>query len=112
MASLNIEFDENPTEITVRLIGEGSTSEADRLQLSLTRLMAVRPPLVVIDMAGLLYVTSLAMGVLVQFRRAIARSGGRIQLAHLQPSVLESFQNARLDSLFEITESGLPVRNV
>jgi anti-anti-sigma factor len=104
-ANLDVEIDETPQMIVVRLIGNAGTRETERLQMALIPLMAKRPSLVVFDLAKLAYVASLAMGMLVNFRRGLARNGGQVKLAAVPPLVLESFRAARLDELFEITET-------
>jgi len=85
----------------------------DALQRPLSGIQARRPALVVFDLAELATVASLFMGALVTFRRALARNGGNVKLARPRPLVLEAFQRARLDQLFEITNGvDLPAQEV
>jgi hypothetical protein len=57
---------------------------------------------VTFDLSELLSISSLAMGVLVAFRRAAVRTGARVCLASaLQPLVREALHRAELLSLFE-----------
>jgi anti-anti-sigma factor len=71
----------------------------------LTRLLARRPHLVVFDLAGLTFVASLVLGALVSFRRALARHGGKVTPAGLQPAVKEVFHAAGLLALFPVSET-------
>jgi anti-anti-sigma factor len=103
MSTLRVELVELPQGVVVRLAGEGGFLATDVLQGRLTGLMARRPPLVVFDLAELVTVASLLMGVLVGFRRALERHGGAVRLAALQPLVLEAFQTARLHDLFGVS---------
>src|SRR5262249_54491776 len=54
--------------------------------------------LVLLDFSELTLLSSLAMGLLVRFRRDLARWGGRVRIAGAQPSVRESLEVARHDS--------------
>jgi anti-anti-sigma regulatory factor len=83
--------------------------EAGVLEASLSRLAARRPARVTFDLSGLQFISSLAMGSLVTFRRAAARAGGRVCLApDLQPMVREALTRADLLALFEAAESAKP----
>ena len=85
----------------------------DALQRPLSGIQARRPALVVFDLAELATVASLFIGALVTFRSALARNGGSVKLARPKPLVLEAFQPARLDQVFEITNRvDLPAQKV
>ncbi len=64
----------------VRLTGEAAVGSVDRLQTSLLGIAALRPSLIVFDMAGIGFAASLFMGALVAFRRGIVRNGGQVRL--------------------------------
>ena len=99
--------------IIIRLCGDGGTVAVDALQRPLSGIQARRPALVVFDLAELATVASLFMGALVTFRRALARNGGNVKLARPKPLVLEAFQRARLDKVFEIANGvDLPAQEV
>jgi anti-anti-sigma factor len=87
----------------VRLRGEAGVAEASALAASLLPLVAPRPARVTFDLSQLVFISSLAMGVLVTYRRAAARAGSRVCLAPgLHPAVRESLERARLMELFEV----------
>ncbi|HMF18071.1 MAG TPA: STAS domain-containing protein [Gemmataceae bacterium] len=110
MTPLRIDIVESEQGIIIRLSGDGGTVAVDALQRPLSGIQARRPTLVVFDLAELATVASLFMGALVTFRRALARDGGNVKLARPRPLVLEAFQRARLDQVFEFTHSvELPV---
>ena len=76
--------------------------EADALETVLLRLAARRPACVIFELSKLESISSLAMGLLVAYRRAAVRAGGRVGLAaDLQPGVREALDRAQLMSLFE-----------
>jgi hypothetical protein len=54
-------------------------------------------------------ISSLAMGVLVAYRRGVVRAGGRVRLAGgLQPAVHEALARAELFDMFETTDDVWP----
>src|SRR5215471_1060101 len=105
MAALQVQTIESPHGVIVRLQGEAGYLDADTLHLPLMALSARRPVLVVFDMEQLAFVASVVMGALLRFRRSQKVHGGKVILAALQPSVLESFRAARLLELFESADS-------
>jgi anti-anti-sigma factor len=105
MVALQVQTIESSQGVVVRLQGEAGYLDADTLHLPLLALLAQRPALVVFDMEQLAFVASVVMGALVRFRRSQIVHGGKVVLAALQPSVLESFQAARLLELFESADT-------
>ena len=86
----------------VRLRGEAGVAEAQALQAAVLRLAAGRPACVTFDLSELVFISSLAMGVLVAYRRGVVRNGGRARLAEgLQPAVKEALARTGLLDLFE-----------
>jgi anti-anti-sigma factor len=91
---------EAPGEMVVRVAGEAGVKQAEELTAALLGLSACRPAQVTLDLAELSFVSSLAMGVLVSFRRGIVRAGGRVRLAEvLQQPVCEALERAGLLAL-------------
>ena len=88
--------------VLLRLEGEAGVRAVDRMQFILMRLVARRTPLVVVDLSGVTFLSSLAMGALVGFSRDLGRWGGRVKLAAIPPLICESLKTSRLHTLFEI----------
>jgi anti-anti-sigma factor len=105
MPSLDIQIDEKPNAVVVRLTGHAAIGESNNLQSSLNYLEEQHPPLVVFDLARLDYVTSLTMGMLIAFRRGLARHDGKVKLAAARPMVLETFRVAGLSAVFDFVDS-------
>jgi anti-anti-sigma factor len=98
---LGVVIDEAEGEVVVRITGEGSFSQADKLTAALLGLLARRPPLVVLDLSGLNSLSCLITGVLTAFRRAIVRAGGQVRLASaLQESVRAALVRTEVLALF------------
>jgi anti-anti-sigma factor len=104
-----VEVLETGEGVVVRLRGVAGVLEAGALEASLLRLAARRPARVTFDLSRLEFISSLAMGSLVTFRRAAARAGGRVCLApDLRPMVREAFTRADLLGLFEAADGAKP----
>jgi anti-anti-sigma factor len=99
---IEVRSDEAPGEVIVRIAGEASIEQADQLTGALLGLSCRRPPLITLDLTGLSFVSSLAMGVLVAFRQGVVRAGSRVRLgATLQEPVREALARAELLTLFD-----------
>jgi anti-anti-sigma factor len=86
----------------VRLRGAAGVPEAMTLQASVLRLAARRPACVTFDLSELVFISSLALGVLVAYRRGAVRAGARVCLApDPHPAVREALDRAGLIGLFE-----------
>ena len=98
---IEVEVSETPEQMVVRIAGEASFGLAGDLKGVLLSLSLRRPALVTLDLSGLHFVSSLAMGALVAFHRVVVRAGGRVRLAAaLQRPVRESLERAELLTLF------------
>jgi anti-anti-sigma factor len=95
--------------VVVRIRGEAGVAEAGALTVALLPLAARRPPCMTFDLGELQFISSLAMGVLVTYRRAAVRAGTRVCLApDVRPAVREALDRAELTGLFETTQRAVP----
>ena len=102
---LDIEIERRPQGFIVRLDGDAGILEAEDLDFRLMLLVGRRPDLVVFDLSNLGYVSSVTLGLLVSFRRALLKHGGRVRLAGVQPLVREILHRAGLTERFEVASS-------
>jgi anti-anti-sigma factor len=99
---LEIEVSEAEEGVVVRLRGEAGVVEAGALEAQLLPLLARRPARVTFDLSGLLFISSLALGTLVAYRRAAVRAGVWVCLApELHPAVREAFDRVELRAFLE-----------
>jgi len=104
---LTVCIDELPGEVIVRIGGEAGVDQTRELATALLGLSARRPVLVTLDLGGLRFISSLAMGILVAFRRGVVRATGRVHLmANLHDSVCEALARADLLDLFGWADTG------
>jgi anti-anti-sigma factor len=88
--------------MVIRVKGFAGIDQSGSLLSCLLGPSARRPLVVTLDLSGLCSISSLAMGVLVAYRRGVVRAGGRVRLAgELQPAVREALARAELFDLFE-----------
>jgi anti-anti-sigma factor len=99
---LTVSLADLPGGVLLCVAGAAGIAGLERLDFLLTRLLARRPPVVVLDLSGLSLLSSLAMGMLVRFRRDLARWGGRVTIAGACPAIRESLEVTGLADLFEI----------
>jgi anti-anti-sigma factor len=108
---MDVQIETLPDAVVVHIKGECAITltplEATFLQLS-----AKRPKLVVLDLAGVTFISSLGMGSMLAFRRGLHSHGGQVRLAAVQPLVLEAFRRAHLYDVFTffpaVTEACCP----
>jgi anti-anti-sigma factor len=106
---LEVEVLEKEEGVVVRLGGEAGVAEAGALEAALLRVAARRPACVTFDLSQLLFISTLAMGVLAAYRRAAVGAGVRVCLApDLHPAVREALDRAGLLGLFEIAGGAEP----
>jgi anti-anti-sigma factor len=91
--------------VIVRVEGEAGVVGTEKLGLALARVIARRAPLAILDLAELIFLSSLAMGQLVRLSRDLARWGGRVKIACCRAVVREALETARLGCFFEFTGS-------
>jgi len=106
-SGIDVTMSEKAGEVTVHLKGEVPAIEGGALEARLRGLSSRVHDRVTIDLSEVTFLSALAMGVLVRFRRAVVRAGGRMHFSPtLQPQVRESLEVAKLTALFELaTES-------
>jgi anti-sigma B factor antagonist len=101
MAPFSVEVIDRSPAVVLRVSGEARL-DVSALDRQVTRLLAQKPAIVVLDLAGLTFCSSLGMGCVVSLRRSLDRVGSKTRLAALQPDVLDSFKRAVILQLFEV----------
>ena len=87
--------------LLVTIQGEASFDQAEVLSAQLLHVPLDGATLVVFDLAGLTFLSSLAIGALISYRRGMARRGVKVRLANVQPPVWMALESAGLSRLFE-----------
>jgi anti-anti-sigma factor len=96
-------------QMVIRVKGEATVTSSGSLLNGLLAPAARRSAEITLDLSELRFVSSMAMGVLVAFRRGVVRSGGRVCLAEtLQPAVREALTQAGVLEIFEARADAQP----
>lgn len=105
MSEFSIETEKRGDTVIARLAGEGSVATANEMQKGLMSLVADEPKLVVLEMSGLSFMSSLAMGSLISLQKRVQWADGKLKATGLNETLMTAFQRARLDKVIEITDS-------
>ena len=107
-AKIEFHVERRPQLLRVAIRGEATFDQAEVLSAQLLRVPLDGAWLVVLDLAGLTFLSSLAMGALVSYRRGLGRRGVEVRLANVQAQVWSALQSAGLGKLFERIVLGAP----
>jgi anti-anti-sigma factor len=99
-----------PHFLLVAIQGEASFDHAEFLSAQLLRIPLEAYSLVVLDLAELTFLSSLAIGALLEYRRALGRRGVEFRLANVRAQVWLALQVAGLGKLFETIDLQEPER--
>jgi anti-anti-sigma factor len=103
VSRIEVSFASRPEEVVIRLAGQAGVGQAGELAARLLPLSAIRPLCLTIDLSGLEFISCLAVGVLAEFRRWLARSDTRVYLAPpVQKQVRDALERAGLLALFDL----------
>jgi anti-anti-sigma factor len=91
--------------VVLGLVGSADVNGAHVLDQQLRRVIAQRPPLTVFDLSQMKYISSVGIGVLLNFKRHAEDWGGRVMLAAPSELVEGILRVARLDSVLPIVPS-------
>jgi anti-anti-sigma factor len=98
---LAFHVERRPQFLLVAIGGAASFDQAQFLSAQLLRLPLEGYALVVLNLAELTFLSSLAMGALVEYRRGLGRRGVEIRLANVPAPVGSALELAGLGKLFE-----------
>ena len=98
---LAFHVERGPHWLSVALQGEASFDQAEVISAWLLRIPLDAYSLVVFDLAKLTFLSSLAMGALVAYRRTLCRRGIEVRLANVQAPVWLALESAGLGESFE-----------
>jgi anti-anti-sigma factor len=87
--------------LLVAIKGEASFDQAEVFSAQLLRIPLEGYSLVVLDLAELTFLSSLAMGALIDYRRGLGRRGVEVRLANVPAQVWLALESAGLGKLFE-----------
>jgi anti-anti-sigma factor len=98
---LAFHIERRPHFLLLAIKGEASFDQAVFISAQLLRMPLDAYSLVVLDLAELTFMSSLAMGALIEYRRGLLRRGVEVRLANVQAQVWMALELAGLGKLFE-----------
>lgn len=105
MSDLSIQIESKPTAMIVRLGGNAGAGNAPSLDRQIREIIVRNPALVVVDLAGVWFISSTAVGLLAHLQRGVEQAGGRLYLAGPTPRVREVIERCRIGDLLPMVES-------
>jgi len=105
MSELTIDIAEHDAGVIVRLAGSADMTAAQDLRHQLERLPTEETNRIVLDLSALDFISSMGLGVLIQFHRQCQEGTGGLRLANPQESIVKVLETTQLDQLFDIYTS-------
>jgi len=95
-----VNVDDHEAGLIVRLEGDATVTETDTLRKALQPIVQRQPAHVVLDLAHLLFINSLGLGALLEFRHDLSAHGAKLHLAGASNQIAEILTKTRLAELF------------
>lgn len=102
MADLNITSERDGDKLTLWLVGSAGIASADQMQMAVTRAIASRPAIVVVEISGLVDISSLFAGQLIALQTGLKHHGGRAVIAAPSPRVAEALDRMKIGLVIPI----------
>jgi anti-anti-sigma factor len=107
---LAFHIEPGPHFLIVAIRGDASFDQAEFISAQLLRVSLDAYSLVVLDLAGMTFLSTLAMGALVEYRRGLCRRGVEVRLANVPAQVWLALEVAGLGQLFAPMDLEQPTR--
>ncbi|MCX5673048.1 MAG: STAS domain-containing protein [Planctomycetota bacterium] len=101
--AIEVRQEKGATIVTTR--GEVTVFSSAALRTTLRRAAEARPPLLVLDLSGTVYIDSSGVATIVEALQTVQGYKGRLVLAGVTPRVRGTFEIVRLDRLFVMVGS-------
>ena len=93
---LEVVVSDLPDEVLICLKGEAGYLEAEVLSAALRPLSARRPQLMTFELSELYLISSLALGILVNYHRSTIRNGGHVRFRGHHPNIRDVIEQTKL----------------
>jgi anti-sigma B factor antagonist len=105
MDGLSVTFDNRRDAMVMHLTGSAGFAAADELDRVARMIKVQRPRRLVVDLAGLSFIASLGLGLLVALGSAVRAEDGTIQLVAPRPYIADAIKRCRLERLLPLHDS-------
>ena len=101
----HVEVEERGTAIVAKLIGSEGMLVSTDLEDALLELVGRQPPLLVLDLSALEFISSVGLGGIVAAHLRSRHHGGTIHLVSPTPDIHDLLATTRLTSIFPVFET-------
>ncbi len=91
--------------IVVAVHGDTDMHVADELEARLSEVIDEAPAALVLDLSGVTFLDSMALGVLLSSLKRLGQTGGKLRVVTPRPEIRRIFEVTLLDRLFDIDSS-------
>lgn len=91
--------------IVVAVHGDTDMHVVDELEARLSEVIDEGPALLVLDLSGVTFLDSMALGVLLSSLKRLGQTGGKLRIVTPRPEIRRIFEVTLLDRLFDIDSS-------
>lgn len=97
-ANLQVEHRTEPWGMLLTVRGSAAVADIPALERHVNPIVASKPPLLVIDVSEMVFISSLGIGVFISLHRGL-RPEGRVRIAGANPEVQSVFDRARFSAV-------------
>jgi anti-sigma B factor antagonist len=101
-SALHIKVEWTDGAVVMCLSGDAGLVSVDDMEREFRPIVASKPPLLIVDISELRFISSLGLSILVQASRAITRNGGNMRLIKPQPLIRDLITKSKLDTVLPL----------
>lgn len=102
MNALKVDFTDRDGATVVSFTGEAGMMNEEALKKTVERVSRLHPKRLILDLAKLTFISSLAIGLLVTLEKDIKSHGGRVSIAAANNDVGKVIQRCKLDTIMPV----------
>lgn len=102
MSELNVDIRAQGAATVVSFTGEAGVMNEDALKGVIDRLRRLHPKRLVLDLAALTFISSLAIGLFVSLEREMKTQGGQVTIAAANSEVGKVISRCKLDAIMPV----------
>lgn len=105
MPALTVEVLNKPAGTVVRIAGRAGAPEAEHLEEQLVRIADLKPRRIVLDLAGLEFLSSVGVSALLRLHRVAKDNGADLRFAAASPTIRTLLRAVKLDALISMHDT-------
>ena len=105
MNEFQLQVESSGEWLILRLTGEASADHLEPLRRQFHELISQEPTGVVFDLSHLTFISSVTLGLLIEFRHDLRTAGSELRLAGASPRITKIFQETRLAEIFPMYDT-------